>query len=102
VPLADFVNELYIHLIELSDILPPVARRISAFMIIRDWLGTYQNFDNLHQVFIGMHKRTNEKGRMDVAVEVLKNNYSDLEQYFSKFILDVQSFSEGVLHHIKA
>ena len=95
--LADFAQSVYLNLNENLSILPPVAQRISAFMMIRNWLGTYDKFDFLHQVFLGMNYRTSKKGNMDVAVEVLQEHYETLEAHFFQFMPKVESFSKDYL-----
>lgn len=100
--LQDFVNELYILLIRKYRILPARAQQVIPFMIIRNWLGTYGNDKALHQVFLGMHRRTQKRGNMHIAVEVLKNNYEFLEKDFLLFFEDLKEFSAEKLSLLTA
>ncbi|MBN2669457.1 MAG: acyl carrier protein phosphodiesterase [Bacteroidales bacterium] len=103
IPLKDFVNGIYLHLIKNILNIPLKARRIAAFMILRDWLGTYGEFKYLHQVFLGMHYRTGQHVPMNKGVEILKQNYSILETHFLAFMPDVKTYSErqlSVFHQI--
>lgn len=95
--LADYVHKVYLNLNENLAILPPLAQRVSAFMMLRNWLGTYDDFGALHQVFLGMHQRTSQKGHMDVAVEVLQQHYETLEQHFFDFMPKVEAYSKDNL-----
>jgi len=96
------VQSIYILMIKKYRTLPPRAQKIAPFMILRNWLGTYGYFDPLHQVFLGMHRRTSEKGHMDIAVEKLKLHYEDLEYNFRTFMPDVIQFSQEKLSFLSA
>lgn len=95
--LQKIVNDIYVLMIKKYRMLPPRAQRIVPFMILRNWLGTYGHFEPLHQVFLGMNRRTSEKGHMDIAVEKLKRHYSELENDFRVFMPDVINFSRQKL-----
>ncbi len=95
--LQKYVNEIYILLIKKYTYLPPRAQRIIPFMIIRNWMGNYGQLQPLHYVFLGMHRRTQKKGNMHKAVEILEINYSELEQDFRIFMEDVRIFSQEKL-----
>lgn len=95
--LQKFVNQLYISLIKFYPSLPPRGQRVIPFMILRNWLGTYGHFEPLHQIFLGMHRRTHEKGNMHIAVEVLQKHYRDIENDFNKFFPDLVGFSKKKL-----
>lgn len=96
------VQAIYILMIRKYRSLPPRVQRIAPFMILRNWLGTYGYFEPLHQVFLGMHRRTHEKGHMDLAVEKLKIHYEELEKDFRAFMPDVIRFSEEKLSLLSA
>jgi len=96
------VHAIYILLIRKYRSLPPRVQRITPFMILRNWLGTYGYFEPLHQVFLGMHRRTEEKGHMDLAVEKLKIHYEELEKDFRAFMPDVIHFSKKKLSLLSA
>lgn len=95
--LQNFVQSIYILMIKKYLSLPPRAQRIAPFMILRNWLGTYGHFQPLHQVFLGMHRRTQELGNMQQAVEILQLHYDELEKDFRLFIVDIKAFSEEKL-----
>lgn len=100
--LSVFVQEIYILLIKNYLTLPPRAQRIVPFMILRNWLGTYQSIPHLHQVFLGMHRRTGELGNMNKATDILQLYYSELEADFMEFFSDVQLFSQRKLIELSA
>jgi len=99
-PLQEQVNEIYRLLIKNYLKLPYRAQRITPFMIIRNWLGTYGSNDHLHQIFLGMHRRTLEKGNMHKGLEVLLANYEELEQDFRLFFDDIRIFSGEKLREL--
>ena len=100
--LQEYVNEMYILLIKKYRILPLRAQQITPFMIIRNWLGNYGHEKPLHQIFLGMNRRTQKKGNMDKAIEVLRNNYSPLEENFFLFFEDLKEFSNKKLIELTA
>ena len=83
--LQSYVNEIYILLIKKYRILPARAQRIVPIMIIRNWLGSYGNQARLHQIFLGMHRRTLQRGDMHRAVEILNKHHEKLEEDFTSF-----------------
>jgi len=91
--LQKFVNQLYIALIKYYPSLPPRGQRVIPFMILRNWLGTYGYFESLHQIFLGMHRRTQERGNMNHAVDVLQQNYQTIESDFKAFFPELEKFS---------
>lgn len=100
--LQQFVNHLYKTLIKFYPKLPPRGQRVIPFMILRNWLGTYGYFDPLHQIFLGMHRRTQEKGNMHQAVEVLNKHYGEIEEDFMVFFPDLIAFSNKKLNEIRS
>jgi len=99
--LQKFVNHLYKSLIRFYPYLPPRGQRVIPFMILRNWLGTYGYFEPLHQIFLGMHRRTLEKGNMHQAVNILQQNYSTIEDDFREFFPDLMKFSKERLAELK-
>ena len=100
--LQEYVNEMYILLIKKYRILPLRAQQITPFMIIRNWLGNYGYEKPLHHIFLGMNRRTQKKGNMDKAIEVLRSNYSPLEENFLLFFDDLKEFSNKKLIELTA
>ena len=96
------VNEIYRLLIKKYRVLPSRAQRVIPFMVLRNWLGTYGHFGPLHQVFLGMNRRTHEKGHMHLAVEKLKLHHDELEADFREFFPDLVVFSQRKLAELSA
>lgn len=92
--LQKFVNNLYKALVRHYASLPPRGQRVVPFMILRNWLGTYGYFEPLHQIFLGMHRRTQEKGNMNKAVDVLQKHYHEIEVDFREFFPDLIDYSK--------
>lgn len=99
--LQKFVNHLYRSLIRYYPSLPARGQRVIPFMILRNWLGTYGHFEPLHQIFLGMHRRTQEKGNMHQAVEILKKYYGEIEDDFKEFFPGLVNFSKERLEELK-
>lgn len=93
IDLQTMVNDMYTLMIKKYRMLPFRAQKIIPLMILRNWLGTYGHFEPLHQVFLGMNRRTSEKGNMDRAVDKLQLHYLELEEDFRAFMPEVIEFS---------
>ena len=70
-------------------------------MIIRNWLGGYGHLPSLHQIFLGMDRRTNHKGNMYEAVNILQTHFEDLHSDFKLFFPDLITFSETKLTELQ-
>lgn len=99
--LQKFVNNLYKNLIKYYTSLPSRGQRVIPFMILSNWLGTYGHFEPLHQTFLGMHRRTQERGNMHLAVEVLQKHYPEIESDFMEFFPELVEFSKKKLKDLK-
>ena len=96
-PLHGFVIEFYKLLMENFDNLPPKTRKITPFLIGYNWLENYDSFISLNQVFRGMSMRTNFNSRMENGVDVLKKNYTEIENDFLDFFPDlINNFPENI------
>ncbi len=95
--LQKYVNEMYVLLINKYAMLPKRAQQVVPMMIIRNWLGSYGNLERLHYIFLGMHRRTQQNGAMDKAVEVLQLHQENIEPSFQLFFRDVKIYSQEQL-----
>ena len=92
-PLSEFVSEVYDLLTQNFNRLPPRSQRIIPWMIERNWLEGYANFEMLERAFLGMSNRTKFESGMTKAVEVLRLEYVFLEKCFLEFFPQLQNFS---------
>lgn len=98
--LTDFSLRVYKILAQRFFLLPSRNKRILPFMIAQNWLVSYANLTDLQRVFRGMDRRTNYQAGMSKAVEVLKNNYAEIEADFMLFYPDLHIFAIDKLEEI--
>lgn len=92
IPLNTYVKSVYKLLKENNEILPEKTQELLPYMIEYNWLYNYQFAKGIQQVLNGMNRRTEGKSKMNLATEDLLNNYTELEQDFSDFFIELQNF----------
>ncbi len=85
VPLWDYSREVYLLCLKRLEKLPEKTQYILPYMVSGNWLYNYANFHGMQRVFRGMSRRTRFKSGMENAVEVLKMQYSGIEEAFETF-----------------
>ncbi len=85
VELSEFSTNVYKILAKRFLLLPSRTLRILPFLIAQNWLSSYANLTDLKRVFYGMDRRTRFRSGMSGAVEVLQQNYKNLEKDFFLF-----------------
>ncbi len=80
-----FIYNSYEILLRNSKYFPVEVKRYFPFFILRSWLETYSTMEGLHKVLSGMSIRTSLPDMANSAIELLKNNYSTLNDHFLEF-----------------
>jgi acyl carrier protein phosphodiesterase len=101
IPLEKFVSDFYRFLEERYKILPNRIQHLAPYMIKDNWLVNYANFEGIEKVLTGMNKRTKMRSHMDLAINDLKENYSELENDFFIFFDKLKIFSHQTLIELK-
>ncbi len=83
------VSSAYFLLIRRFHQLPARSKRILPFLVTRNWLVGYRDFDQLQSVFNGMARRTNYRSGMEHAISDLKASYADFEREFRSFYPEI-------------
>jgi acyl carrier protein phosphodiesterase len=78
-------------------LLPSRTKRLLPFLITQNWLVGYANLKDLSLVFYGMDRRTGLHSGMSNAVEVLVNNYDDINRDFDEFYPELILYSSRAL-----
>ncbi|MGB0879589.1 MAG: acyl carrier protein phosphodiesterase, partial [Polaribacter sp.] len=81
-------------------ILPEKTLQILPYLIEHNWLYNYQYLEGIKTVLEGMNRRTKGKSKMDMAIDDLKNLYTEFEQDFTLFFEDLRIFSNQKLLEI--
>lgn len=101
IPLDIYVNSIYQLLTDNLDILPEKTQDLLPFMIKYNWLYNYQYIEGIQDVLNGMNRRTKNKSKMNLAVEDLQMNYTELEQDFTSFFKNLSLFSANKLKELQ-
>ena len=65
--------------------LPVATQRIMPYMVADNWLFHYANLEGISRVLHGMNRRTNNRSKMNFAIQDLRENYNDFENEFRLF-----------------
>lgn len=84
-PLPDFTQQTYTHLLDGSTLAPPFLRNRVERMVADDWLRHYASLEGLRSVFERMKHRASQPGLFDQAPESLLLHYNEFEQEFNAF-----------------
>lgn len=97
VPLAEYVDEFYDLLQENYPILPMNIKRMMPYLISDNWLLSYAELPGIAKVLNGMNRRTQNKSKMNFAIEELKEHYEEFESEFTSFFDELIAFSQDQL-----
>lgn len=100
IPLKDFTAHFYKILKDKHDILPLKVQSLMPYMISGNWLFNYANIDGIKRVLEGMNNRTKYVSNMNLAVNDLKEYYTEFEIEFTIFFDDLIKFSSKKLEEI--
>ncbi len=92
IPLDIFSQSVYKMLHDNIAILPEKTKEILPYMKQYDWLYNYQFINGMKDVLNGMNRRTKGKSQMNLAIEDLQLYYTDLENDFNSFIIEINNF----------
>lgn len=92
IDLTAFTKTRYDILNKFQEILPLRSARLLFYMEKQNWLKSYSSFEGMQQAFNGMSRRTTFVSNMEMAVENLKEGYTDFEAEFRQFFPELQKF----------
>ncbi len=98
--LKDYARLFYASLEENIELLPEQARLLSGYMIKNDWLTSYARPEGIRRVLDGMNRRTYGRGKIDLAIEDLLENYEAFREDFNHFFKKLRTFSAANLAEI--
>ena len=93
IPLNVYVDSFYKLLHDNYDILPAKTQQMLPYLEKYNWLYNYQFMDGMEQVLEGMNRRTKLKSHMNLAINDLKENYTEFENDFNSFFDDLINFT---------
>lgn len=97
VPLVKYVDDFYNLLEDNFEILPVRAQKMIPYMIANNWLLSYASIDGISKVLEGMNRRTQNRSKMNLAVNELEEFYDEFETEFTKFFSELIEYSKQEL-----
>ncbi len=97
VPLAKYVGDFYDLLEDNFDILPTRVQKMMPYMIDNNWLLSYASVDGIAKVLEGMNRRTQNRSKMNLAVNELEEFYDAFETEFTLFFAELIEYSKQEL-----
>lgn len=92
-PLEIYAENFYNSLETHYEFLPSRIKKMMPYMISGNWLVSYSSIEGISDVLQGMNRRTKNSG-IDMAVNELKQFYSEFEQEFTQFFEELMTFSK--------
>jgi len=100
IPLKDYTAHFYNILKEKHDILPLKVQRLMPYMVSGNWLFSYASLEGIKKVLEGMNNRTKYVSKMNLAINDLKEYYTEFEIEFTLFFDELIKFSNNKLEEI--
>ena len=91
-PLERFTADFY-RVLKAQAHLPSRLARIAPHMAAHDWLGSYQHFETLEQVFVGISRRLSRPQELAGAMQDLNALYKPLSEDFYNFYPQLQAYA---------
>ena len=98
--LQDYARVFYLSLEDNIELLPEQIRHLSGYMIKNDWLTSYARPEGIRRVLDGMNRRTYGKGKIDLAINDLLENYEAFQEDFDRFFKKLRTFSAQNLEEL--
>ncbi|MDC6351439.1 acyl carrier protein phosphodiesterase [Zeaxanthinibacter sp. PT1] len=93
-PLPLYTDRFYDLLETNFEILPEGVQRMMPYLVTDNWLLSYASIDGISRVLNGMNRRTQNRSKMNFAVEDLQEHYTVFEIEFTLFFEEVISFAK--------
>lgn len=93
-----YCRNFYLNLALHTKILTRRSRFIMPYIIIRDWLGSYVEIENIVSVLARMSRRTSLPPESDFAKKVFLENYESYQKEFFEFMPQIIAMVEEKFH----
>lgn len=100
IPLEQYVEKFYDILEDHYEVLPLRIKRMMAYMIPNNWLLSYASIDGITRVLAGMNRRTQNRSKMNLAVNELEEFYEEFENEFTIFFAELIEFAKLKLNEL--
>ena len=90
--LKDFTHNFHNILYKYFEILPEEVKKFIPSFINNDWINTYKSVQGMEIVLQRMSSATTLPDETDYAIEVLKNNYDEIENDFLNYFPELAGY----------
>ena len=97
IPLEKYVAEFYDTLEDNFSVLPTRVQKMMPYMIANNWLLSYASIYGIKKVLEGMNRRTQNRSKMNLAINELEEFYEEFEIEFTLFFKELTIFSQQKL-----
>ncbi len=92
IPLEKFTLDFYLLLKNNFTVLPLRVQNFLTVMATENWIYKYRTVGGISDILYQMNRRTKNISKMNYAVIELNENYTFLEQQFTLFFKDLETF----------
>ena len=96
-PLDEYVQGFYKLLNSKYEILPSRIQMMMPFMISNNWLLSYATIPGIARILEQMNRRLKNISNMNLAVVELEQYYTEFEEEFTSFFVELKTFSANKL-----
>ncbi len=97
IPLSEYVEDFYIMLEKNFNVLELRVQKMMPYMITNNWLLSYASIDGISKVLEGMNRRTQNRSKMNLAINELEEFYTEFESEFTAFFDELIVFAKEKL-----
>lgn len=102
IPLLDYTGNFYKTLEDYKGVLPLRTLKMMPYMIANNWLLSYASIGGIAKVLEGMNRRTQNRSKMNLAVNELEEFYDEFENEFTSFFKELKDFAEQKLNELNS
>jgi acyl carrier protein phosphodiesterase len=102
IPLVKYISDFYDTLEDNFEILPIRIQKMMPYMIANNWLLSYASIEGIAKVLEGMNRRTQNRSKMNLAVNELEEFYEEFEVEFTLFFKELIDFVKQKLNELNS
>ncbi|MBW2961410.1 ACP phosphodiesterase [Mesonia aestuariivivens] len=99
--LSSYVDDFYLMLKYNFELLPKRVQNFYPYMVSDNWLLSYAKVDGIEKILSQMSMRIKRKIQLQDAVEELNKFYSEFEQEFTAFFIELKAFTEDKRNELR-
>ncbi len=98
--LQDFASNVYLQLENNEQLLPEYFKKMLPYMKTQNWLYNYKSLDGIEKSFGGLVRRSKYLTESAAAFNILKTDYSKLQELYKQFYPELKLFTAHQLQDL--